>query len=309
VVFDRVAALSDNLVLLDAMFLVQLVVSGLATGSIYALVGLGYSLIFVATRVVNFAQGEFVMLGALVGYSLHVAMGFPLPLAVLGGGLAAAIAGLLTERVAVSPLLRQPSGIAWVMSTLAVGLMLRSAAMLVWGRIPLPFPATFGNERLVFAGVAVVPQELTTFGVAVGVVLAVEAFYHWTIFGRAVRAVAYHPDAARLVGIDVTHVAIFSFVLSAVLAGLAGILVAPLINASSQMGFVLGIKGFAAAAVGGLGSLSGALLGGLPLGVIEVLGSGLLWAGFYDVAAFSLLILVLLVRPRGLIGSPVTNRA
>ncbi|MBI4493974.1 MAG: ATP-binding cassette domain-containing protein [Chloroflexi bacterium] len=288
---------------MDPTFVGQLVASGLALGAIYALVALGYTLIFVATRVVNFAQGEFVMLGALVGYSLHVGLGFPLPLAVVAAGLAAALVGLVAERVAVYPLRGQRSSVAWVMSTLAVGLVLRSGATLGWGKVPLPFPAAFGSERVTFLGIAVVPQDLATFALAVGLVLALEVLYRATMLGKAVRAVAFNPDAARLMGIDLSHVTLLSFGLSAALAAVAGILVAPITQASSQMGFVLGIKGFAAAAVGGLGSFRGALLGGLLLGTLEVVASGLLWPGFYDVAAFALLILVLLVRPRGLIGT------
>lgn len=294
---------------MDPTFVAQLVVSGLATGSIYGLVALGFSLIFVATRVVNFAQGEFVMVGALLGYTLHVALGYPLLASVAAAGLAAAGVGLATERLAVFPLRAYRTSIAWVMSTLAVGLMLRSAAMLAWGRVPLPFPAPFGHERLVFLGVAVVAQELVTLGLAVLLVAGVDALYRLTIVGKAMRAVAFNPDAARLMGIDVTHMALLSFGLSAVLAGVAGILIAPLINASSQMGFVLGIKGFAAAAVGGLGSFWGALAGGLLLGVLETTASGLLWSGFNDVIAFGLLILVLLARPSGLAGQAEVNRA
>lgn len=295
--------------MMDPTFLGQLVVSGLATGAIYGLVALGFTLVFVATRVVNFAQGEFVMLGALLGYSLHGALGYPLLPSILVAGVITTLVGLATERVAVYPLRAYRSSIAWVMSTLAIGLMLRSAAMLVWGKVPLPFPAAFGHGRVTFLGIAVVPQELITFLVAVGFVVVMEVLYRTTILGKAVRAVAFNPDAARLMGIDVSHIALLSFGLSAALSALAGILVAPLINASSQMGFVLGVKGFAAAAVGGMGSFPGALIGGLLLGLLEVVGSGLLWSGFYDVAAFALLIGVLLVRPRGLIGGPDANRA
>ena len=293
----------------DLTFLGQLVVSGLAQGAVYGLVALGFALVFVAARVVNFAQGEFVMLGALVGYSLHVSLGLPLLLAILGSAAAGAVAGITTARLAVAPLRDQRSGIAWVMSTLAIGLMLRSAATVAWGKVPLPFPAAFGYERLTVLGVAIVPQELATIAIALVLALALEALYRSTIIGKAVRAVSFNADAARLMGIDATHIALLTFGLSGVGCAVAGVLVAPLINASSQMGFMLGIKGFAAAAVGGLSSFSGVFVGGLLLGVLEVLAAGLLWPGFSDIAALGLLILVLLLRPHGLLGTAGVDRA
>lgn len=294
---------------MEAGFVGQLVASGLAQGAIYGLVALGFTLVYVATRVVNFAQGEFVMLGALSGYTLHVGLGYPLAVAVVAAGLLASLAGLVTERTAVYPLRGYRSSIAWVMSTLAVGLILRSGAMLTWGRVPLPFPPAFGNERLIVLGVAVIPQELATFALATGLGVGLEALYGATLLGKAVRAVAFNLDAARLVGVNVSHIALLSFGLSAALAAFAGILIAPLTNASSQMGLVLGIKGFAVAAVGGMSSFHGALLAGLLLGVLEAVASGLLWSGFYDVAALLLLILVLLARPRGLFGAGDVSRA
>src|SRR5712691_9906111 len=143
-------------------FVLQLVLSGLALGSIYALVALGFALIFATVRVVNFAQGEFVMLGALAGYSAHVGLGMPLPLAILVAGTITLVIALATERLAVYPLRGLRSSVAWVMSTLGVGLMLRSGAAAIWGRAPLAFPAPFGTQRVVVAGLAFVPQEALT---------------------------------------------------------------------------------------------------------------------------------------------------
>jgi branched-chain amino acid transport system permease protein len=290
-------------------FVLQLMFSGLAVGSVYALVALGFALIFSTVRVVNFAQGEFVMLGALTGYTAHVALGLPLPLAiVLAGGLTV-MAGLLAERVAVYPLRGLQSSIAWVMSTLGIGLMLRSGAAATWGRVPLPFPAPFGTQRVEVGGVAFVPQEALTLLLAIGTMVLLEALRRRTMVGKAMRAVAFNLEAAKLVGINVSSASLLAFAASASLAALAGILIAPISNASSEMGTLLGIKGFAAAAVGGLGTFQGALAGGLILGLVEVLAAGLLWPGFSDVAAFLLLIVILLVRPTGLFGRPESVRA
>lgn len=294
---------------LPPSFLLQLVLSGLSVGSVYALVALGFALIFATVKVVNFAQGELVMLGALSGYTAHVVLGLPLPLAALAAGGVTVAVALATERLAVHPLRGLQSSIAWVMSTLGVGLMLRSGAALVWGKAPLPFPAALGTQRVVIGGLAFVPQEALTFGLALGAMLLLEALYRGTLVGKAMRAVAFNLDAARLIGINVSGVSLLAFGASAVLAALAGILIAPLSQASAEMGTLLGIKGFAAAAVGGLGTFRGALAGGLILGVLEVLAAGLLWPGFADAAAFLLLILILLVRPSGLFGRTETLRA
>jgi branched-chain amino acid transport system permease protein len=290
-------------------FVLQLVFSGLAVGSVYALVALGFALIFSTVRVVNFAQGEFVMLGALTGYTAHVALGLPLPLAILGAGTLTVVAALLSERIAVYPLRGLHSSVAWVMSTLGVGLMLRSGAAALWGKVPLPFPAPFGTQRVVVGEVAFVPQEALTLLLAISAMVLLEVLHRRTIVGKAMRAVAFNLDAAKLVGINVSSASLLAFGASAALATLAGILIAPISNASSEMGTLLGIKGFAAAAVGGLGTFQGALAGGLILGLVEILAAGLLWPGFSDVAAFLLLILILLVRPTGLFGRLESVRA
>lgn len=287
----------------------QLIVSGLAQGSVYALVALGFTLIFATTRVVNFAQGELVMLGALVGYSAHVTLGLPLGLAIALAAAAAALVGLVAERVAVYPLRNVRSSIAWVISTLGLGMMLRSGATAVWGKVPLPFPGVFGNGRVELLGIVFVPQEAVTIGTAVGLMLVLDALYRRSIVGKAMRAVAFHRDTAKLMGINVSTTAMLSFAISGVLAAVAGILISPITNASPEMGTILGIKGFAAATVGGIGTFQGALVGGLLLGVLEVLASGLLWSGFSDVVALGSLILILLVRPTGLLGARQTVRA
>jgi branched-chain amino acid transport system permease protein len=238
----------------------QFFVSGLALGSIYALVALGFTLIFATTRVVNFAQGELVMIGALAGYSAHVAAGLPLIVAAFVAGVVTVFVGLLIERVAVYPLRHLQSGIAWVVSTLGIGMMLRSGAAITWGTVPLPFPPIAGG-RIEFLGVAVVPQELVTIGVALGLMIVLEALYKGTVVGSAMRAVAFDRDTAKLMGINVSTAALASFGISALLAALAGVLISPITNASPEMGTLLGVKGFAAAAVGGIGTFPGALAG------------------------------------------------
>jgi branched-chain amino acid transport system permease protein len=294
---------------LSPAFVGQLVVSGLALGSLYALVALGFTLIFATTRVVNFAQGEFVMVGALVGYTAHVSLGLPLGPAALLAGLVTVLVGLVAERVAVYPLRHLQSSIAWVISTLGLGMMLRSGATAVWGTVPLAVPPAFGGGRFELFGVAFLAQEVLTVATALLLMLGLDRLYRGSIVGKAMRAVAFHRDVAKLMGINVSAMALISFGVSAGLAAVGGVLISPITNASAEMGTILGIKGFAAATVGGLGTFSGAFVGGMLLGLVEVLGSGLLWPGFYDVTAFLLLILVLLARPTGLLGAGQSARA
>ncbi len=288
---------------MTAGFVGQLVVSGLALGSVYALVALGFTLIFATTRVVNFAQGELIMIGAMLGYSLSVTLEFPLYLAAPLAGLGTVLVGLLLERAAVYPLRHLQSSIAWVISTLGIGMMLRSGATGVWGTVPRPFPPLVGGGRVELFGVAIFPQEAITILTALILMVALDRLYRSSIVGKAMRAVAFDRDTAGLMGINVSTTGLVSFGISAALAALAALLIGPITNISTEMGTTLGLKGFAAAALGGLGTFQGAFVGGMLLGLVEVLASGLLWAGFYDVAAFSLLIGILLVRPTGLLGA------
>ena len=281
-------------------FLPQLISSGLAVGSLYALVALGFSVIFAATRVINFAQGELVLAGALAAYTLHVLWGLPMPVAFGAAALAGALLGLLTERLAVAPFRQMAGSHAWIMSTLGLGLLRRSFAQRVWGTSALALPSPFGTGRLEVAGVSLLQQEVATAAVAFALMFLLEWMFLKTILGRALRAVAYHLDAARLMGIPPVAMYLFAFALSGALSGIAGFLISPITGINADMGIPLAIKGFAAATLGGLGVCRGALIGGLVLGVAETLAGGLLWAGFHDIFAFLVLLAALLVRPQGI---------
>ncbi len=280
--------------------LLQYLFSGLTNGAIYALIGIGFSIIFNATAIINFAQGEFVMLGALVAIALH-SLGLSLPLAFGLAVSAVTLIGLVFERLAIRSA-REATAISLIIITVGGGVLIKGLAMLIWGKDAYTLPPFSGQEPLVFAGATILPQSLWIMALTILLVVGLEAFLHFTILGKAMRAASFNPVAARLVGIRVSQMVQFSFALSAALGAAAGVLIAPITLGVYDMGTMLGLKGFCAAVIGGLGSIFGVVLGGLLLGVAEALASGLISSGYRDAVAFLILLLVLFFRPQGLIG-------
>jgi branched-chain amino acid transport system permease protein len=289
-------------------FFLQLVFSGIATGAIYGIVAVGYSITFATMRVLNFGLGMWVMLGAMLGYTLYGALGLPLVVALAILTVALGVLGVVAERVSVFPFVRAESDV-WVMSTLAMGLLFINAAELVWGRHPLPVPPFFGKEPLRFAGIGLYPQEILIIVVACLVMVALDFFYQQTLTGKAFRAVAFSADVTSLMGINPRRIAILAYALAGCLAGFAGLIVAPVTLAEPQMGTVLGLKAFAIAIIGGLAAGRGIFVCGLMYGVLETLLAGYLWTGVRDIIGFTLMIFVLLVRPNGIFGQAAAERA
>jgi branched-chain amino acid transport system permease protein len=282
--------------------LIQLIVSGIALGMIYALVAFGYSITFSTSRTVNFAQGEFLMLGALVGLTVdaHWHLGYLAALA--AAALAGVALGILLERLAIRPALRTGSPVAWVLATVALGIVARNVAERIWGTDDYPFPAPFGTEPLRLGAVRILPQELLVIGAAALIMAGVEAVRRGSIWGKAVTAVAADKEAAALAGINVPAVITTSFVVSSAIAAVSGVLVAPLTLAGPTLGVLLGIKAFAVAIVGGLQSGVGVVVGGLLIGLAEQLTARYISTGYKDTPGFILLILILLVKPSGIFG-------
>jgi len=289
-------------------FFLQVALSGIATGAIYGLIAVGYSLTFMTTKVLNFALGMWVMIGGMLTYSLIVRMGLSplLVLPVVTVGLFAL--GVVAERISVYPFLRAGSDV-WVMSTLAVGLLFIDFAELIWGRSPTPVPPYVGSEPLRIGPIVILPQQILTLGTAILLFLLLEYFYRRTLLGKAFRAVAHSAETASLMGINSRLIQLTSYAAAAALAGLAGFMVVPLTLAEPQLGTVLGLKAFAIAIIAGLGAPGGILLCGLGYGALEGLISGYLNTGLRDILGFSLMILVLFVRPEGLFGKLQRERA
>jgi branched-chain amino acid transport system permease protein len=284
----------------------QYLLTGVTVGAIYALVALGFSIIYNASHVINFAQGEFVMIGGMTTVSL-TAIGWPLPLAIAAAVVAATLVGFALEKFAVEPA-RGASVVTLIIITIGASILLRGLATLVWDKNIHALQAFSGDTPIQIAGASLVPQSLWVMGITLVIVLLLTWFFGRTLLGKALLATSHNRLAAQLVGINVRHVLLASFGLSAALGAVAGILVAPITFTSWDVGVMLGLKGFAAAILGGLGSGPGAVLGGLALGLIEAMGAGYISSAYKDVIAFVIILAVLFFMPSGLLGTRSTDR-
>lgn len=289
--------------MVSAELVVQQLINGLSIGAIYALVAVGLTLIFGIMDVINFAHGEFVMLGAYAGFWLLVFTDLPFLVVLVLAIVVVGVAGIGIERVIFRPLYGR-SLLATVMVSFGLLLFLQNGALLAWGGIPRTIADPFGNETLRFAGFYI--SYLRLFAMAVALVLfgGMWLVLTQTKIGKALRATAQNPEAAVIRGIDTDRVYMTTFAISGALAAAAGVVYGTLFQVSPTMGLLPLLKAFAAIIIGGLGSVTGALLGGLLIGVAEAMGAGLIpgGSGYRDAFAFVLLIVVLLLRPQGLLG-------
>ncbi len=304
--------------------LAQQILNGLVLGSIYAVVALGYTMVYGILELINFAHGEVTMMGAMVAISvigLGLAAGLPaLPLIVLA--MLAAIAacmllGLGIERFAYRPLRRAPR-LAPLITAIGMSILLQNIAMMIWGKQYIPFPPVFPQGEHRILGAHVTDVQIIILITTVLLMLALTLLVKHTRLGRAMRAIAQSQPVAQLMGVNVNAVVAATFAIGSALAAVAGVLVAANYGqAQYYMGFLLGLKAFSAAVLGGIGNIAGAMLGGLLLGLIESLGAGyigqltggFLGSNYQDVFAFFVLILVLVFRPSGLLGERVVERA
>jgi branched-chain amino acid transport system permease protein len=280
--------------------LVQFLLTGLTVGAIYALVALGFAIIYNASHVINFAQGEFVMIGGMAT-AAFVESGLPLPLAALLAIAGATLVGLALEKLAVEPARGAPV-VTLIIITIGASILLRGLASLVWDKKIHAVPAFSGEAPIKLGGATLLPQTLWVLGATVVTVALLWWFFNRTLTGKAILAVSHNRLAAQLMGISVRRVLLVSFGLSAALGALAGVLIAPISFTSWDVGVMLGLKGFAAAILGGMGSGPGAIVGGLALGLIESLGAGYLSSAYKDVFAFVIILAALIFLPDGLAG-------
>lgn len=288
--------------------LLQLVYSGIALGMIYAVIAFGYQLTFATSDTLNFGQGEALMLGALVALTLVDRLGMNYWLAIPLVGAFGLVQGVLVERIGVSPAIKIKSEFGWIMSTIALGIIFKNVAENIWGRDDMRFPSPLPEAPIKLLGANVLPMELLVIAGAVLMMLAVEFFNRKTIYGKAVVATFNDRDAAKLMGINTGLVITFSYALSSLTAGFAGMLIAPLTLTGATMGAVLGLKAFAVAIIGGLNSGMGIIVGGIILGVAETTTGFYLSTGYKDVLGLVLLLLVLAVKPAGLFGKSAIKK-
>lgn len=287
--------------------ILQYTLSGLSTGAIYALIGIGFSIIYNATGIINFAQGEFVMLGGLLTLSCLELLNLPLWAAIPCAVAASTVIGILFERLAIRPL-KLPTPINLVIITIGGSILIRGLAMLVWGKDTHTIPPFSGDAPIAIGGATILPQHLWILGITLIIILVNKIYFYHTISGKAMRACSYNRRAAGLVGIDVRRMVLFSFIISSAMGAVAGIIVAPLTMTAYDVGVMLGLKGFCAAIIGGMSSGVSTVIGGLILGVLESLGAGLISSGYKDAIAFIILLLILFFRPQGLFGKADSER-
>lgn len=285
----------------------QYLISGLTVGSAYGLTALGFTMIFNTTGIINFAQGEFVMLGGMMSVFFRTGLGIELLPAVALAVLCTGLVGAVMERVAIRPI-QKASTINLIIATIGVSILIRGGAMLLWGKDTFSLPAFSGQTPLNFLGAAIQPQSLWTLGVTLALLSLLKAFFSKTIYGKAMLACACDQKAACLMGISVDLMAALSFIISALVGAAGGAFLAPITMTSYDVGIMLGLKGFAACILGGLGNPFGAAAGGLILGVLESFGAGFISSGYKDAFAFIILLLLLFVRPSGLFGKAGVER-
>jgi branched-chain amino acid transport system permease protein len=286
--------------------LLQLCLTGWTNGAIYALIAVGFVVIYNVTGVLNFAQGEFTMLGAMVAAVLAKA-GTPLPLALLVAIALAVLVGVLMERLAIHPA-RKAGPLTLIVITIGVGILIRGLALIAWGTEGRSLAPLIGGAPLQILTASLQRQALLVIATSLAAVGGLHLFFNKTVLGLAVRASVMNRMAARLMGVAPDRMSVLAFAISAGMGALAGVLIAPLQTAIYDMGLMLGLKGFVAAVLGGLTNAPASILGGLVLGVVESLTAGLLSSAYRDAIAFLLLVTMLFVRPTGLLGKATGKR-
>jgi branched-chain amino acid transport system permease protein len=286
--------------------LLQFVFSGLTVGAVYALVGLGFTLIYNSSGIINFAQGEFVMLGGMITVFATLA-GVPLFWAALIAIAATAAVGVALHRCAIEPA-HAPSPVVLIMITIGASIFLQGIAQQVFDKRFHSLPPFISGEPLRLAGAAILPQSILVLACAAAIVVGLWLFIDRTLFGKALIATAANRLAAQLIGIDTRKLIDFSFGLSAAIGAVAGILITPITLTSYDAGTVLALKGFAAAMLGGMGSGVGAVMGGVVLGLLEALSAGYISSNYKDAVAFLIILLVLVFMPQGLFGRARVER-
>ena len=304
----------------------QQILNGLVLGSMYALVALGYTMVYGVLNLINFAHGDVLMIGAMIGLTIlkllethapGLSGGLQLAIAILGAIPVAVLVNILIERIAYRRLRNAPR-LAPLITAIGVSILLQTFAMMIWGRSPLPFPQLLSPEPVNIGGALISHTQILLLALAAASMVALVLLVERTRMGRAMRAVAENPRVAGLMGVDSNRVIVATFAIGAALAAVAGVMWgANYASITFTMGVLPGMKAFCAAVLGGIGNIYGAMLGGLLLGIIEALGAGyigdltggFLGSHYQDIFAFVVLILVLTLRPSGIMGERVADRA
>jgi len=281
--------------------IIQQIISGLAVGCVYGLIALGFVLIFKATEVINFAQGEMIMIGAFIAYSLITFFNVPFVLAFLLTPIICGGIGILLERVLIRPLVGEPV-VSIIMVTIGLAITLRAFAGMIWSYDTLDFPHVFSEEAIKISGIVISPVDIWVILVSLGLVILLFLFLKFTTLGISLQASAQNPLASLLMGISVKRVYSMTWAISAMVGAVAGIIISPITFLSANMGFI-GLKAFPAAVIGGFNSIPGAIVGGVIIGISENLAGIYLPLWFKDIFAYVVMMAVLMIRPEGIFGT------
>lgn len=291
---------------MDLTVLLQFLITGLSVGSVYALIAVGLVTVYNITGIINFAHGEFVMVGALTCISLYN-MGLGLfPAALLAIAITGLVGGIV-ERTALYPA-RKAGFVVLLIITIGISILLRGLGQLIWGTYPKPLPPFSNNNPINIFGAVIVPQSIWIFAVLVFLLILLYFFFEKTVMGSAVKACVINPKAAQLMGINISQMSTYSFMISAAIGAVAGIVVTPVTSASYDMGLFLGLKGFVVMVFGGMNNINGAIVGGLMLGVIEAMAGGYISTSYSEAIIFGILLMALFFFPNGLLGKAIGKR-
>ena len=281
--------------------IIQQIISGLAVGCVYGLIALGFVLIFKATEVINFAQGEMIMIGAFIAYSLITFFNVPFVFAFLLTPIICGGIGIVLERVLIRPLVGEPV-VSIIMVTIGLAITLRAFAGMIWSYDTLDFPHVFSEEAIKISGIIISPVDIWVILVSLGLVILLFLFFKFTTLGISLQASAQNPLASLLMGISVKRVYSMTWAISAMVGAVAGIIISPITFLSANMGFI-GLKAFPAAVIGGFNSIPGAIVGGVIIGISENLAGIYLPLWFKDIFAYVVMMAVLMIRPEGIFGT------
>ncbi len=291
---------------MDLALALQVLFGGLTSGGIYAMIALGFTLVYRSTTVLNFAHGEFAMMGAFLTITGVTVLQLPLIVAVILALAVTAVVGIVFERLAVRPVRTQAPFVV-ILLTLGASTLFRGVAMLIWGKDPLTLKAFSGETSIFIAGAAIQPQVLWVLGGAIATVIGLSLFLNKTTYGKALRACAENANAASLVGINVSTMVLLSFAISAGIGAMAGVLITPITAMEFNGGFGLAMKGLTGAIIGGLDRVSGVIFGALALGIIEAFSAVYISSLMKEAVAFVVLILVLMVWPNGVLAKRASH--
>ena len=292
--------------LFNGVELLQIIVSGCAIGSVYALMALGYTITYNSLRLINFAQGDMYMLGAVFGLT-YVNLGVPYAAAIVLGALTSALFGVIIERGIFRPL-RNYAALNLIIATIGISITIRAGAQLIWGSHAMPYPQVFGSDPIYIGSIQIMPAYLAVLCIAALAIVVLQFFFHKTKVGKAIRATAQNRNAPAMMGIPVGKMDSLAAAISAALGGIGGVLIGPIFYVETEMGALAGLKGFAAAVLGGFGSIPGAITGGVVLGLAENLSARYISSVYKDAIAFVILIAVLLAMPNGILGGKEKGR-